>query len=231
MERKAYHTPAIEKITQSRIENITPLLMSGPPPTPPTPTYAYVYVVNSPQFGYGVLGHSAILFESSSGLVNLYSFHPYNNSSARATGSIARIVNDLHRESFSNFKSACFTPTTETDDNGETLPPGIPVFNGYKTWNEPFRRAMKLKVPYRKYLNMLSYAGDKAVSPPEYIAAIYNCQSFVTEVLAAGGVVLGHQLGSGNVFPYTSELVPNVVFDGTSLEGTTGVYSLEKITF
>lgn len=141
------------------------------------------------------------------------------------------LTHNLHRESFSNFKSACFTPTTESDDNGETLLPGIPVFNGHKTWNEPFRRAMKLKVPYRKYLNMLSLAGDKATNPPEYIAATYNCQSFVNEILAAGGVVLGKELGSGNVFSYAGGLVPNVVFDGADFNGTTGVLSLEKITF
>lgn len=220
-----YRTPSIEVISKERVNEIAPLLMSGGGGGSVTPQFSYVYVVNSPQFFSGVLGHSGILIRSPLGSVKLYSFHPRDNASGDKEGSIARIVRSGDGASFQAFESACFTPAPNSPA------PGILVDNGTMQWYEPFRRALELTVPYSRALSMESFALRSVSHPPRYNVVSYNCQSYVNSVLAAGNVVLGMSLGSGNIFSYAGSLVPNEVFDGADLAGTSGVSGLQRIVF
>lgn len=226
MGKLRYRAPSIEVISKERVNEIAPLLMSGGGGGGSvTPQYSYVYVVNSPQFGYGVLGHSGILIRSPSGSVKLYSFHPRDNASPDKEGSIARIVRSGDGASFQAFESACLAPAPDSPASG------ILVDNGAMRWHEPFRRALELTVPYSKALSMESFALRSVSHPPRYNVVSYNCQSYVNSVLAAGGVVLGMSLGSGNIFSYAGSLVPNEVFDGADAAGTSGVSGLRRIEF
>lgn len=227
--RKSYHSPYLEKITKDNIDGIIPLLMSGGSGEwggSVTPSYLNVYVVNSPGFFYGALGHSAILFENDYGEVHLFSFHPYDNVTPRGAGSIAQIADDREEANFQSFKSACFTKSGDS-----SVAPGILVSNGNITWYEPFRRALRLKVSYSQFYNMQSFARRSVASPHSYVIASYNCQTYINELLATGKVVLGKSLGSGNVISYAGALVPNIVYEGANLAGSNGVLEMERIVF
>jgi len=222
MDKKRYVSPQIKEMTQSYLDSIAPLLMSGGG-NPAYPTYGYVCMFNNPN-GLPILGHSAMLFESSVGRCSLYSFHPYDNHSAYANGSMAIIANASDVASFSAFRNACLSVDALLEK------PGVLINNGHMQWPEHFQRYIKLKVRYQDSLNMQALASGRKHNPPEYSATPYNCQTFVNEVLAAGGVTLRNTSPAmvGSSVSLRNMIIPNDVFYLADAS-TTGVFEFSKI--
>ena len=71
---------------------------------------SHVDVFNSPQYLFGLMGHSGILVEDADGRVHLYSYHPVDNLGEWfARGSIAQLADPDDGKDFETFRRACMT--------------------------------------------------------------------------------------------------------------------------
>jgi hypothetical protein len=191
-----YKKPTLQFWTSERLNLIEASMSSG---GGSSPKIRYIYIVNTPDNNNPLLnltGHSALLFVLQDGSVELFSFSPYDNKTTPANGAIATTVNQV--KSFYEFKQACLANNYE----------GILISNGYKTWNESFKRAIKLGITEERYIKIYNYASQIKSEPPTYDVLDYNCQIFCNYALYHGGLALQNFLG----YPFDS-IIPNYVYD------------------
>ena len=177
-------------------------------------TECHVDVFNSPQYLFGLMGHSGILVEDADGRVHLYSYHPVDNLGEWfARGSIAQLADPDDGKDFETFRRACMT---YHEDSFHEDKRSVRLFNGYKYWYEPIRRVLRMGV-----------TADKrwAKTPPYFNVLANNCEDFVDKALAAGGIVLKGKKHDLNSMP-----IPDVAFDHTTMR-TSGISSLARIDF
>ncbi len=184
---------------------------------------AFVYMFSSPQFFNGLLGHSGLVFEAPSGMMNLYSFHPIKNQGEPFDeGSIAHIINREDAQNFEAFRTACLRESI--GKQGQKVR-GILLGNGYTEWYERIRRVLKMEVTLRQYTAMEEFAMSVSDNPPKFNVVSYSCQHFVNDTLKRGGIEL-----RGTVFSHRHGIIPNYVYHNASGKSR-GVISFEKIVF
>lgn len=185
----------------------------------------FVYMFNSPQFLFGLCGHSGVVFEDpATKHLRLFSFHPIKNEGEPFDkGSFSHIQNPADAADFESFRKACMTEHRQLKTG---LPVrGIELSNGYKRWYERIRRVLKMEVSLASYQAMMAYCEKLAADPPRFNLFTYSCQHYVNDVLASGGIVL-----YGKHVNLRHGIVPNFIY----LQATSksqGILSLEKINF
>ena len=188
----------------------------------------FVYVLNNPKFVNHLLGHNAVLIEQPGGTVRLFSFHSKDNHSPFIEGSVAQIVRPQDAASFDVFERACLETHPEPLDGNAV---GTLLNNGYKSWYEDFRRAIRLTVTDAQASAMEVWGRAQVERPPCFDLVTFNCQHFVDDMLAQGGVSLGERHDDGRVHSFERGLVPNDVFDKANEGGTAGVSGFAKFAF
>lgn len=188
----------------------------------------FVYVLNNPKFVDHLLGHNAVLVEHADKTVHLFSFHSKDNHSPFIEGSVAQVVRPEDAVSFDAFERACLVTHPGPLDGNAV---GTLLNNGYKSWYEDFRRAIRLTVKVAQADAMEAWGRRQVERPPRFDLVTFNCQHFVDDLLAQGGVVLGERRNDGTVHSFERGLVPNDVFDKADEGGTTGVSGFVKFAF
>lgn len=186
-------------------------------------TRVHVSFFNSPQFVFGLFGHSGIVVERQDRTCHLYSFHPVpNNGEPFGPGSIAQIANPDDGRDLDRFIRASMT---HHPDDGREDDRGIQLFNGTKFWYERIRRIVRMEVTADQALAIESYAMAIAEDPPQFNVAVRNCEDFVDKALGAGGIELW-----GKRFSLRNNPVPNLVYELVT-DNTTGITGFQKIDF
>ncbi len=184
---------------------------------------SHVDVFNSPQYLFGLMGHSGILVEDADGRVHLYSYHPVDNLGEWfARGSIAQLADPDDGKDFETFRRACMT---YHEDSFHEDKRSVRLFNGYKYWYEPIRRVLRMGVTADKAEAVRIFCERWAKTPPYFNVLANNCEDFVDKALAAGGIVLKGKKHDLNSMP-----IPDVAFDHTTMR-TSGISSLARIDF
>ena len=208
-----YNKPSLQYWGTADLDNIEATMSGGG-----GVVYYDVYIVNNPNFLFGVGGHSAILFAARSySSCSLFSFHPHDNHSNPAPGQLAEIAQSSDSANFAAFKNACNT------QNGILLKNNA-GWSGY----EKFTRYIRLGVTYAKYSNMLSFCNRYRNAPPYYsglgssMTTGINCQGFVNYILSSQRITLKTDLG----ISLANNIVPNEVIENAST--VTGAYYMQK---
>ena len=203
MKGLAYSKPSLRYWTAEELDAIEATMSGGG-----GVSFSYITIVNNPSFGFGVAGHSGLLFCASlHSPCSLYSFGPYDNHTNGVEGSIAYIYNPEDGRAFNVFRSVCRRDGGIIIGNPRRVP-----------WKEKFARFIQLGVNYEKYRIMLARANYVAAHPPTYQAtgsnyeSGYNCQAFVNDVLRTANIVLKTDAGASLL----SNIVPNEVMDYAS---------------
>ena len=184
---------------------------------------AYVDFFNSPQFFFGLFGHSGLIIEHADRTCHLYSFHPRpNNGEPFGHGSIAQIANEEDAIDLSRLIEACLTPH---EDDGRKDNRGIKLSNGTITWYERIRRIARMRITSDQAEAIETFALAAAATPHRFNILTYSCEHFVDDALAAGGVVLYSDHES-----LRHSLVPNWVYKRVS-DHTKGIRGFQKIDF
>lgn len=183
----------------------------------------HISFFNSPQFFFGLLGHSGLVIEHLDKTCHLYSFHPEpNNGEPFGPGSIAQIANPADGRDIDRFIRAAMTPHA---DDGREDSRGIRIENTVTGWYERIRRIIRMEVTVEQADAIEAYAQRTVADPPKFNIATDSCEHFVDRALAAGGVVLRSKFMRLN-----RALVPNHVYRAATAR-TEGVTDFRKIDF
>lgn len=189
--------PRLVEVTKDEIEGISALLMSGSGGGSVTYNPIDFLINHSSLLG---IGHSAVLFESSSGGLSLYNFSPRDNSTDKSLGAIARISNGYDAASYANFAAACHNN-------------GVYITNGYFSWYEKFTGKIRLSVPYSNWSSAKAQAETVAANPPQYDVFSYNCMDFTLAILRSAGITLCGP--NGNAL-YAKPSTPSYYYDAAT---------------
>ncbi len=175
-----------------------------------------VYFLNAPDNASKIIalsGHASLLFAADSTDLELYNFSPRNNKTPFARGAIAQTVDKIN--SFDSFVASCKANNFE----------GIPIQNGFKTWYEPYKRAIKLGVTTESFNKIYTYAQTIKKDPPRFnFFTGYNCTDFCLGALKCGDVYFENAQGEEIVRAF-----PNVIYE-LSVRAR-NVTTFEKIDF
>ena len=178
---------------------------------------------NSPQFFFGLFGHSGLVIEHLDRTCHLYSFHPApNDGEPVGPGSIAQIVNPADARDIEAFMRACMTDHAESRHRHRR---GIQLANGTKVWYERIRRIIRMEVGVDQADAVEQFARSVAADPPRFNILTYSCEHFVDDALAAGGIEL---YGKKRSLAHT--LIPNYVYHEAT-DRTVGITGFQKIDF
>ena len=94
---------------------------------------------------------------------------------------MAQIVRPQDAASFDVFERACLETHPEPLDGNAV---GTLLNNGYKSWYEDFRRAIRLTVTDAQASAMEVWGRAQVERPPRFDLVTFNCQHFVDDMLA-----------------------------------------------
>ncbi len=175
-----------------------------------------IYFLNAPDNASSIIalsGHASLLLKSDAIEYELYNFSPRDNKTPFARGAIAQTVDKIR--SFDDFVASCKANDFE----------GIPIQNGFTTWHEPYKRAIRLSVTNERFNKIRAYAQAIKEDPPHFSFVIgYNCTKFCLRALGYADIYFEDAQGREMAHAYPNDIYMHSV-------GAHNVIAFEKIDF